>query len=100
MTTVKTKPLSEKTDEKEVARTIGPVTKPVASKKARLIRMLSRKHGADVATISKEFGWLPHTTRAALSGLRKAGFDLASEKPGKGKPARYRIAAKPETDAA
>jgi len=40
------------------------------TKKAQLILMLSRKTGADVSTISEKFGWLPHTTRAALSGLR------------------------------
>ena len=65
------------------------------TKKAQLIRMLSRKTGADVATISKKLGWLPHTTRAALSGLRKSGFDLISEKPGNGQPSRYRIVGNP-----
>ena len=58
-------------------------SKPI-TKKAQLIRMLSRKSGADVSAISDKFGWLPHTTRAALSGLRKSGFELTSEKPGNG----------------
>ena len=65
------------------------------TKKAQLIRMLSRKTGADVSTISEMLGWLPHTTRAALSDLRKSGFELTSEKPGKGQPPRYRIVANP-----
>lgn len=65
------------------------------TKKAQLIQMLNRKAGADVATISKKVGWLPHTTRAALSGLRKTGFELKSEKPGNGQPSRYRIVASP-----
>ncbi|WP_170608849.1 DUF3489 domain-containing protein [Ruegeria arenilitoris] len=43
------------------------------TKKARLIQMLSRKAGADVATISEKLDWQMHTTRAALTGLRKAG---------------------------
>ncbi len=64
-------------------------------KKAQLIQMLSRKAGADVATISKKLGWLPHTTRAALTGLRKSGYELTSEKPDNGKPSRYRITGKP-----
>jgi len=65
------------------------------TKKSQLIRMLSRKSGADVPGISKKLGWLPHTTRAALSGLRKAGFEITSEKSGGGQPSRYRIVAKP-----
>ena len=74
-------------------------TKP-GTKKAQLIQMLSRKTGADVATISEKLGWLPHTTRAALSGLRKAGFELDAEKPGNGKPLRYRITGEPTAEAA
>lgn len=70
------------------------------TKKAQLIRMLSRKSGADVPTISETLGWLPHTTRAALSGLRKSGFELSSEKPSNGKPSCYRITAKPAGDTA
>ena len=73
-------------------------TKP-KTKKEQLIQLLSRKTGADVATISKKFGWLPHTTRAALTRLRKAGFEISSEKPGTGKPSCYRITAQP-TDTA
>ena len=63
------------------------------TKKAQLIRMLSRKTGADVSAISEKLGWLPHTTRAAVSGLRKSGFEITSEKPGNGQPSRYRIVA-------
>ena len=70
------------------------------TKKARLIQMLSRKAGADIVTISEKFGWLPHTTRAALSGLRKAGFELTSVKAENGKPSQYRITAAPSADAA
>ena len=70
------------------------------TKKAQLIQMLSRKAGADVAAISEKFGWLPHSTRAALTGLRKSGYELTPEKPGNGKPLRYRITGKPTADAA
>ena len=70
------------------------------TKKARLISFLSTKNGADVATISKNLGWLPHTTRAALTGLRKAGYEITSIKPGSGKPSRYQIIAMPDADAA
>lgn len=75
-------------------------TKPRTTKKAQLIQMLNRKSGADVVTISEKFGWLPHTTRAALTGLRKAGLEITTEKPGTGKPLRYRIADNPAVGAA
>ncbi len=61
------------------------------TRKARLIRMLGRKTGADVPTISAMLGWLPHTTRAALSGLRNSGSELSVEKPGNGQSSCYRI---------
>ena len=69
-------------------------TKP-KTKKSQLIQMLTRKSGADVATISEKLGWLPHTTRAALTGLRRAGFEISVENPGNGKLSCYRISAKP-----
>ena len=66
------------------------------TKKQQLIRMLSGKAGADVATISEKLGWQQHTTRAALTHLRKAGYEVAAEKPVDSKPARYRITGSPE----
>ncbi len=65
------------------------------TKKEELIQMLTRKAGADVAMISDKLGWQTHTTRAALTGLRKAGYEVVREKPGDGKPKRYRISATP-----
>jgi len=35
--------------------------------------------------------WLPHTTRAVLTGLRKRGYDIERETV-KDKPSVYRIA--------
>jgi predicted ArsR family transcriptional regulator len=67
-----------------------------ATKKARLIALLSRKSGADVPGLSTTLGWLPHTTRAALTGLRKAGYEITKVKPGNGKPSRYQIIGSPE----
>jgi DNA-binding transcriptional regulator PaaX len=72
-----------------------PTQSKPKTKKAQLIQMLTRKSGADVAMISEKLGWLPHTTRAALTGLRKAGFEIAAEKSANGKASFYRITAKP-----
>ncbi|WP_135505229.1 DUF3489 domain-containing protein [Roseovarius aestuariivivens] len=65
------------------------------TKKVQLIRMLSAKTGADLVAVSKTLSWQTHTTRAALSGLRKAGYEVVGEQPGEGKPTRYRIVAWP-----
>ena len=63
------------------------------TKKSQLIQMLTRKVGMDVATISDKLSWQTHTTRAALSGLRKAGYAVVGDTPGEGKATRYRISA-------
>lgn len=73
----------------------NPKTKPRTTKKAQLIRLLKAKAGADIASLSTRLEWKRHTTRAALSGLRKAGYEIGVERP-EGKPPRYRITAEPE----
>lgn len=42
------------------------------SKRDLLMGMLQRKSGATVKEICDEFGWLPHTTRAAISVVRRS----------------------------
>jgi len=46
------------------------------SKQALIVEMLSKEPGATIDALIKATGWLPHTTRAALTGLRKRGFAL------------------------
>ena len=60
------------------------------SKLARIIKMLSRKSGATLQALVDVTGWLPHTTRAALTGLRKRGYEVVLERQD-GKPSIYRI---------
>ncbi len=66
------------------------------TRKEALVRLLSRKAGADVPTICKSFGWQPRSARAAMTGLRNAGYEIASDTPAGGKPRRYRIVGTPE----
>ena len=73
---------------------------PKQTKKAQLIDLLRRDNGANVAMISKKFGWLPHTTRAALSRLRKAGYEITGMKVGTGKSTKYRITSAPSQQSA
>lgn len=54
-----------------------PIATPRAgSKQALVISMLSGKSGATLNALIEATGWLPHTTRAALTGLRKKGFAI------------------------
>jgi hypothetical protein len=50
------------------------------TKKAQLIEMLSRSAGASIDALMGATGWLPHTTRAALTGLRHAGYSIERSK--------------------
>jgi hypothetical protein len=45
-----------------------------------MLAMLQRINGATLGDLVAATGWLPHTTRAALTGLRKKGHALTSEK--------------------
>lgn len=63
------------------------------SKTAQLIRLL-QKPGATIDALAAALGWLPHTTRAALTGLRKRGFTI-ERTPTKDGPSSYRITEEP-----
>jgi len=39
-----------------------------------LIDRISRPEGARIDDLTRELGWLPHTVRAALTGLRRKGY--------------------------
>ena len=71
------------------------VTAGRTTKKDLLIKLLSARTGADIKTLSEKLGWQQHTTRAAMSGLRKAGYEVASETPAKGGMTKYRILSMP-----
>jgi hypothetical protein len=64
------------------------------SKQAVLVMLLNRELGATVDQLRAATGWLPHTTRAALTGLRKRGFVIQRHKDGGG-PTVYRIEQRP-----
>jgi hypothetical protein len=49
-------------------------TPRAGSKLARLIALLNRTDGATIPHLMETTGWLPHTTRAALTGLRRRGY--------------------------
>jgi hypothetical protein len=50
------------------------------SRIAAVISLLGREQGATLAEIVEATGWLPHTTRAALTGLKKKGHVITKDK--------------------
>jgi hypothetical protein len=62
----------------------APARKPgeirAGTKQALLVEMLEREEGASIQQIVHATGWLPHTTRAALTGLKKRGYEITNEK--------------------
>jgi hypothetical protein len=46
------------------------------TKAATVLALLERGEGATLADLIAATGWLPHTTRAALTGLRKRGHTI------------------------
>ncbi len=78
---------------------LGPAVRP-ESKKARLIGMLRQPDGSTIAAISASLDWQAHTTRAAITGLRKAGHAIETAKPVDGCIGLiYRIASKTDEQA-
>ena len=58
-----------------------PVDKAKAlTKQALVLSLLSRAEGATLYDLLKATGWLPHTTRAMLTILKKKGHALESDK--------------------
>jgi biotin operon repressor len=62
-----------------------------ATKKQQLIDLLSAANPVAVDSLGKTLGWQPHTVRAAITGLRKAGFDVENSKGSDGGGTCYRI---------
>ncbi|PLX36794.1 MAG: hypothetical protein C0606_13365 [Hyphomicrobiales bacterium] len=82
----------------EADKSAGRKQDPRQTKTSRLIGMLRRKNGTSAAGIGRALGWQPHTVRAAISGLRKAGYSVATAKAAKDRAGpTYRIIAEPSS---
>ena len=69
-----------------------PLSNARVTKVGQVLAMLQRTGGASLEDLIALTGWLPHTTRAALTGLRKKGSPLTSVKS-EGGTRIYRIEA-------
>lgn len=63
----------------DAAAPAQPEPKP-KSKANLLLELLARSEGATLEQMMTATGWLPHTTRAALTGLKKKGHAVTSTK--------------------
>jgi hypothetical protein len=92
----------------DIAASPGPAL-PIreGSKQGLVLSLLGREQGATIGDLTAATGWLAHTTRAALTGLRQRGHDITRTKSESGASV-YRLvvsskpadAAHPETDEA
>lgn len=71
------------------------VSPRAGTKIAAIIVLLGRVEGATIDELVEATGWLPHTTRAALTGLRKRGYALTADRSDRTHGSIYRIAAAP-----
>lgn len=55
-------------------------SKAIPTKHQQIIDLLSRDGGATLDAMSTKVGWLPHSTRAFMTGLKKKGYVIDSSK--------------------
>jgi hypothetical protein len=63
------------------------------TKASQIVTLLQREDGATLAELVAATGWLPHTTRAALTGLRKRGYPVMLDRSDNERGSAYRIVA-------
>ena len=78
-----------KTKKPEGIKTIAMPSKP-----QQILDLLSRDCGATLVELATLANWLPHSTRAYLTGLRKKGHVIDSDKVDGVR--RYRLSSSPE----
>jgi hypothetical protein len=71
----------------------GPSAPRGGSKLAQVIELLQRDHGATIEELIAATGWLAHTSRAALTGLRKRGYAVSINRSDDNRGSFYRIPA-------
>jgi Protein of unknown function (DUF3489) len=54
------------------------------SKLASVMALLRRSEGATILALTETTGWLPHTTRAAITGVRKRGYSVVLDRSAEG----------------
>lgn len=65
--------------EQSVETANSPVRRTAPTKAANVQKLLSRPKGATLSEIMEATGWLSHSARAFMTGLRKKGDNLVRE---------------------
>jgi Protein of unknown function (DUF3489) len=87
-------PKSDEANESQLSQDRAPARAPHAgSKLDRIIAKMLTGEGPTIDDLVGATNWLPHTARAALTGLRKRGYDIRLDRADKQSPSVYRIAA-------
>jgi hypothetical protein len=61
------------------------------TKIALVVGLIQRSVGATLDELVASTGWLPHTTRAALTGLRRRGYAVSIDRSDRERGSTYRI---------
>jgi Protein of unknown function (DUF3489) len=70
------------------------------TKLARILELLERDCGATLQELIAATGWLPHTTRAALTGLRKRHYAVTIDRSDKERGSAYHVRSEDPIDVA
>jgi hypothetical protein len=68
------------TSSEVIGEGVTPSIPRPGSKLTEVIELLRRDHGATIDELIAATNWLPHTTRAALTGLRKRGYAVTRDR--------------------
>lgn len=75
--------MTKSAEQSKPSNQTNPLAHPrKGSKIAAVVNLLERKRGATLDELVFATGWLPHTTRAALTGLRKKDHKIERRKRG------------------
>lgn len=72
-------------------KSAAPARSRRVTKKSLLIKSLSAPKGSTIEALSKKLGWLPHTTRAAITRLKQSGFDVERIPGQNGAASHYKL---------
>jgi hypothetical protein len=79
MSAKKQEPLSQ--SEADPSRAIDKRPQPQRkTKRALLLELIGSEGGATLEELTSATGWLPHTARAAITGLRKQGHEVQCQR--------------------
>jgi hypothetical protein len=90
-------PIEKSAEERRANEDLGGASEPLqrpprlGSKLDRVLGTLSSDKGATLDELTRATGWLPHTARAALTGLRKRGYEVRLVRGGSETASVYRL---------